>query len=128
MKKKVFYFIEKYRNQFQNGARTGRLWRRFNVKSQSREKSPIGHNTISKIPFKIATFLEEKMKNFNKAPSAYTGQSFRSTVATWAADFGVIVINLNRFGRWKSDKITMEYVDDSSKTKEEIANSVSLWY
>jgi len=125
-KESVLFYFEKYRNQFQNGARTGRLWRRFNVKSQSREKSPIGHNTISKIPFKIPTFLEEKMKNFNKAPSAYTGHCFRRTAATWAADFGVSVINLKRFGRWKSEKVAMEYVDDSSKTKEEIAKSVSL--
>ena len=66
------------------------------------------------------------MPGFDKAPSTYIGHCFRRTAATWAADFGVSIINFKRFGRWKSDEFAMEYVDDSSKTKEEIAQSVSI--
>ena len=68
----ILFYFEKYRNQFQNGTRMGRLFRRLNCKSQIREKGPIGHNTIAKIPFKIATFLKEKDPDFKKDPSTYT--------------------------------------------------------
>ena len=126
-KKKTLYIIFKnIRNQFPNGGRTGRLFRKFNNNLQKRDKSPIGKNKIGKIPFKIATYLKENLPTFKADPSKFTGHAFRRTAATWAADSGVSLINLKRFGRWKSDSVCQEYVDKSEKVKEDAAISISL--
>ena len=97
-----------------------------NTRTQKREKLPIGKNKIGKIPSKIAFFLKENLPTFKEDPSKFTGHAFRRTAATWAADAGISLINLKRFGRWQSDSVAQQYVDKSIKAKEEAAISVSL--
>lgn len=65
-----------------------------------------GHNHITLLAKKIASFL-------GLDPGPYTGHSFRRTSATSAADGGISLINLKRFGGWKSDGVASSYVDDS---------------
>ena len=62
-KENIFFYFQKYRNQFQNGTRTGRLFRRWNAKSQKREESPLGHNTIAKIPSKLQFSFKKKCQD-----------------------------------------------------------------
>jgi integrase len=81
-----------------------RLWPRPNKNvftSQFR-----GKNHVGQVAKKIARFLK-------LAPESYTGHSFRRSAATAAADAGISLINLKRFGGWKSDSVASSYVDDS---------------
>lgn len=81
-----------------------RLWPRPNrnmFTSQFR-----GKNHIGQVAKKIARFLEID-------PEKFTGHSFRRSAATAAADAGISLINLKRFGGWKSDTVASSYVDDS---------------
>ena len=102
------------------------MFRKFCEKSQKRTKNVLGHNTIAKIPNKVAKFLKENLPSFNKDPATFTGHCFRRTAATWAADDGISLINLKRFGRWKSDDVAQGYIDESVKAKEKSANNVAL--
>jgi hypothetical protein len=80
-----------------------RIWPRPTLCSfmpQFRSKNYIG--TIAK---KIAVFLKLD-------PTGYTGHSFRRSAATAAADSGISLINLKRFGGRKSDSVAASYVDD----------------
>ena len=81
-----------------------RLWPRpsgNNFSAQFR-----GKNHIGQVAKKIAAFLKID-------PAKFTGHSFRRSAATAAADAGISLINLKRFGGWKSDSVASSYVDDS---------------
>uniref|UniRef100_V5GSG8 Tyr recombinase domain-containing protein n=1 Tax=Anoplophora glabripennis TaxID=217634 RepID=V5GSG8_ANOGL len=79
---------------------------------------PVGKNTLSMIPNKIAQFL--KLEH----PETYTGHSFRRTSATLLANTGVDVLAIKRHGGWKSATIAESYVADSLSNKNEIANRI----
>jgi integrase len=74
-----------------------------------------GKNYIATIAKKIAVFLKLD-------PTSYTGHSFRRSAATAAADSGISLINLKRFGGWKSDSVAASYVDDSLAATKSAAN------
>jgi integrase len=73
-----------------------------------------GINYVGTVAKKIATFLQLD-------PSSFTGHSFRRSSATSAADGGISLINLKRFGGWRSDSVASSYVDDSRATAVEAA-------
>jgi integrase len=73
-----------------------------------------GKNHLGKVAKKIAVFLKID-------PSDFTGHSFRQTSATAAADAGISLINLKRFGGWKSDQVASGYVDSSLAAAKETA-------
>lgn len=73
-----------------------------------------GINYIGTVAKKIATFLQLDA-------STFTGHSFRRSSATSAADGGISLINLKRFGGWRSDSVASSYVDDSRATAVEAA-------
>lgn len=79
----------------------------------------MGINTISTIPFIVASFL-----NLEK-PDEYTGHSLRATSATVLADSGVSIENLKRHGQWKSTTVMEGYIRDSKKMKTEIASALT---
>jgi integrase len=78
----------------------------------------IGLNTLATYPCKIAEFL--KLNN----PKAFTSHAFRRSAATWVADSGVDLINLKRFGGWKSDTVAQGYVAESLSMKRDLAIAV----
>jgi hypothetical protein len=81
-----------------------RLWPRPNKNMFTTQFR--GKNHIGQVAKKIARFLQID-------PEKYTGHSFRRSAATAAADAGISLINLKRFGGWKSDTVASSYVDDS---------------
>ena len=74
-----------------------------------------GKNYIGTIAKKIAVFLKLD-------PTGYTGHSFRRSAATATADSGISLINLKRFGGWKSDSVAASYVDDNLEATKSAAN------
>jgi hypothetical protein len=58
--------------------------------------SPIGINTMGKVPKTIAAFLE--LPN----PELYTGHCFRRSSATHIANSGGDLLSIKRLGGWKS--------------------------
>lgn len=81
-------------------------------------KQNIGHNTISKMPKAIATFL-----NLRNAES-YTGHTFRRTSATMLAEGGCDILSLKRLGAWKSSTVAEGYIEESLADKIRIARMV----
>lgn len=100
--------------------KNGRLFRNFNAKSKTYTSQPMGRNGVGAIPKYIATFL--KLKD----PESYTGHCFRRSSATALADTGVSSISLKRQFRWKSDTVAQSYIDQSKKSKADVANALSL--
>lgn len=49
----------------------------------------------------------------------------RCSAATILADMGVNLINLKRFGRWKSDSVAQSYVGESLHNKRKMADLLS---
>jgi integrase len=78
----------------------------------------VGKNTLGSLPRKIAEFL--KLEN----PADYTGHCFRCSSATLAANTGTDMTNLKRLGGWKSSTTAESYIDNSHKTKLNIAKNV----
>lgn len=78
-------------------------------------KQPLGHNSISKYPQKIAQFLN--LSNIE----TYTGHCFRRTAATLLASTGADVLQLKRLGGWKSSSVAEGYVDASLEGQVRIA-------
>jgi len=77
-----------------------------------------GKSWFSKLPFRIATFLNKQ------DASKFTGHSIRRTSATLLADSGESLPNLKRFGRWKSDSVAEGYIDDSVGVKRKFATEL----
>lgn len=53
--------------------------------------------------------------------SEYTSPALRRSSATWMADGGVDLINLKRFGGWKSDTAAQGYIAESTTNKRMLA-------
>lgn len=82
-------------------------------------KQPVGHNSISQFPNKIASYL--KLNNIK----SYTGHCFRRTAATLFANNGGNSLQLKRLGGWKSSTVAEGYVDNSLDGRLKIANVLS---
>jgi hypothetical protein len=74
-----------------------RLWRRWRNKTFI--NSPLEKNQIAAVPSKIAAYLQ--LPN----ASQFTGHSLRRTSSTILANAGISLVNLKKFGRWKSDSV-----------------------
>lgn len=72
---------------------------------------PVGINTIGKVPFEIATYLQ--LEN----PQNYTGHCFRRSSATLLADGGGDILSLKRHGGWRSSTVAEGYVQNSIQSK-----------
>ena len=100
--------------------RTAKIDRLFvNFRNGKCINQGIGINTLASFPSKIATFLQLE------EPKTYTSHAFRRSAATWVADSGVDIINLKRFGGWKSDSVAQGYVGSSVSVKRTLALAVS---
>ncbi|KAJ3655878.1 hypothetical protein Zmor_014987 [Zophobas morio] len=78
----------------------------------------MGHNTISKTPYKIAQYLQ--LPNVDE----FTGHTLRRTSATILADMGGDILSLKRHGGWKSSMVAEGYVEESLTDKRRIANII----
>lgn len=79
-------------------------------------KSPIGINTISKIPKMIATYLKLP------EPERYTGHCFRRSSASHLANSGGDLLTIKKQGGWKSSTVVEGYIDTSMKKKVQVAD------
>lgn len=81
--------------------------------------SPIGINTIGKLPKVIAKFLQ--LPN----PELYSGHCFRRSSITHLANAGSDLVTIKRHGGWKSSAVAEGYIDTSLKKKIEVAKMFS---
>lgn len=79
---------------------------------------PVGINTFSDIPKRIATFLGLQ------SPELYTSHAFRRSSATLLSDSGADLQTLKRHGGWKSNVVAESYVDESVENKRKIAMKI----
>jgi len=87
-------------------------------KSGAMMNTPVGINTISGYPKRIAERL--KLEN----PNRYTGHTFRRTGTTLLAQGGIDAVRLMRYGKWKDIGCAEGYIADSMKEKVGIANMI----
>ena len=73
--------------------------------------NPIGRNTLSEVPMKIAEFLG--LDNCHD----YSGHSIRRTSASVGAENGMSVSHLRELGGWKSENAALGYIQTSSNYK-----------
>lgn len=93
--------------------KTGPLFR--TARQTKFHQSPIGINTLYKVGIEVSTLLN--LKN----PRLYTGHCFRRTSATLAADQGASSMDMTRHFGWKSEKMALEYVDNSKVQTKKMA-------
>ena len=77
-------------NRCPEDRRNGKLWKRTPINGVMNQ--PVGRNTLSKFPLKIATFLGLA------DPERFSSHSFRRTAATLLADNGCTLLDLKRAG------------------------------
>ena len=95
----------------------GRLWRTYNNKIRKFTTRPLGINMIRQVPKRIADFLDLK--------GNYTGHSIRRTSSTtFAESENTTIMDLKRFGRWKSTTVALGYLDKSEKVKDNLASKI----
>lgn len=90
----------------------------INYKNKKCTVQPVGVNTFSTIPRKIAQFLG--LSN----PLEYTGHSFRRSSATLLADSGADLAVVKRHGGWRSNSVVEGYIEDSLNNKIEISRRI----
>lgn len=81
--------------------------------------TPIGINTIGKMPKIIAHFL--KLPN----PELFTGHCFRRSSISHLANKGSDLITIKRHGGWKSSAVAEGYIETSMQKKLEVAQILS---
>lgn len=90
----------------------------LNYKNEKCTVQPVGFNTFSKMPQKIAEFLG--LENAGD----YTGHSFRRSSASLLAEAGADLSILKRHGGWRSDSVAEGYVEQSIRNKIEISRKI----
>ncbi|KAJ3639156.1 hypothetical protein Zmor_004027 [Zophobas morio] len=81
-------------------------------------KSPVGINTIGKIPSRIAEYLHLLH------PEHFTGHCFRRSAATAMANHGQGLIAIKQLGGWKSSAVAETYIQDSLQNKIDLSRKV----
>jgi integrase len=112
----IVSLLEAYKSKVVNPEPETRLFRR--EMKDGFGQAVLGKNFFYEFPKKIATFL-----NLSEA-DLYTGHSIRRTAATWLADEGFTTLQMQRFGRWKSQTVAQGYVEESSVSKRDFANAI----
>ena len=107
----TFKLLVKYLNSLP--VQSGRRFRRF-VKDKF-TKAHIGKNTLGSLPRRMAQRIGKK------DPKSFTGHALKRKATTWMADAGCSILDLMRFGRWKSYNVARGYVEKSMKFKREMA-------
>jgi hypothetical protein len=90
----------------------------INYRNKKCTVQPVGVNTLSKFPQKIAQFIG--LQN----PEEYTGHSFRRSSATLLADSGADITVVKRHGGWRSNSVVEGYIEDSLNNKIEISRKI----
>ena len=85
------------------------FWR--SIRNDKFINSPIGINTIAKMPSKIASIL--RLPN----PASYTGHSFRRSAASCMAAKGSSEEEIMAIGRWRSGQVAHHYVEMSGNAR-----------
>jgi|SRR5699024_382777 len=81
---------------------------------------PVGLNSFSKMPMKIAEYLG--LEN----PHLYTGHCFRRSSATSLANSGANMTTMKRHGGWRSTSVAEAYIADSIENKIDIAKKIGM--
>jgi integrase len=81
-------------------------------------KLPVGINTFSAMPKKIANFL-----NLPQAQE-YTGHCFRRSSTSLLANTGADLLTIKRHGGWRSNAVCEGYIDTSVENKKKIASKI----
>lgn len=86
--------------------------------NQKCTSQPVGINTLSKVPSRVASFL-----NLANA-EAYSGHCMRRTSTTLLANKGADLTTIKRHGGWRSSAIAESYIEDSISNKLDIARKI----
>lgn len=81
--------------------------------------SPVGLNTIGKIPMRIAEYLQLD------SATNYTGHCFRRSSATLLANQGGDLLSIKRHGGWKSSTVAEGYVENSLHSRIQLAKKMT---
>ncbi|CAM9880030.1 unnamed protein product, partial [Heterosigma akashiwo] len=101
------------------GESNQRFWPKYSEASGKFVNSPIGKNTMAKIPSEIAEFLG--LPN----PELYTGHAFRHTFANILANSGCTKVQLQQAGRWKSAAACEGYLANSELSRTNVASAIT---
>lgn len=82
--------------------------------------SPVGLNTIGKMPMRIAEYL-----GLDRA-SNYRDHCFRKSSATMLANQGGDLLLLKRHGGWRSSTVAEGYVENSLHSRIELAKKLTM--
>jgi len=93
---------------------TGRFFRQF--RNGKYTKQPLGKSFFQRVPKSIALFLGYSDEEANK----FTTHWMRRSAASWLANNGASVVQLQKFGRWKNPKMAEHYVDNSDTQKKQL--------
>ena len=80
---------------------------------------PVGKNTLGSVPNVIAKYL--KLDN----PQQYTGHCLRRTSSTLLIEAGASFETLKMHGKWKSNTVAQNYVEESITSKNRISNLIA---
>ncbi|CAD6212390.1 GSCOCG00011016001-RA-CDS, partial [Cotesia congregata] len=90
----------------------------FAYHSGKGKRQIIGKNKISKVPIKVAEYLELEH------PEAYTGHCFRRTVATLLANSGANLTAVKQLGGWRSSTTAEGYIEHSLANRRQIYQQI----
>ena len=98
--------------------KSGRLWRKWDVKKGAFVRNIVGKNSYAAVPKIIADELKLP------EPAKYTGAALRRTSASIISESGVSQQNLQRWGRWKSPRVAEGYIAKSVNLKKRLASTM----
>ncbi|KAK4882707.1 hypothetical protein RN001_006026 [Aquatica leii] len=90
----------------------------INYRNNKCSTQPVGINTFSKLPFRIASFLKLEQ------PHLYTGHCFRRSSASILSDAGADFAEIKRHGGWKSTSVAEGYIETSMQNKINVAQKI----
>lgn len=117
-----------YRNCFTAAMQKGRFLRKLLSPAEiggppRGSLSPIGINTVSKFPARMAAILGYPAA----MAKLYTSHALRRTGATFLADGGCTLFQLKSAGGWASSKVAEHYIEESMHNKRTIGAEMGLF-
>lgn len=110
----VVEIVKRYISLRPNAISNSRIF--INYRDGKCKRQPIGINTISTFPEKIATFLGLS------CPNEYTGHCFRRSSASFLDDVGMDRSILKRLECWPSGGVSHSFEGNSSNSKRKTSN------